>query len=150
MTPLEQAAKNAAEEVAVLVDESYSIFLKCHPNPECAKQHLAPELLPIILRHLAPIKDEGENHRADGWNEEQRSIWLARDVEKEPKLFRDAIDKTHPMEDGAGEREFKADSLAMELVGERRSKRDLVDLVRWLLCRSDLPLPEPPQEGGVE
>ena len=43
------------------------------------------------------------------------------------------IDVTHPMADGCGDRECNADDLAMKLVGERHSKRDLVDLVRWLI-----------------
>lgn len=51
------------------------------------------------------------------------------------RTYQDLIDKTHPMEEGAGESELAADMLAMKLVGERHSKRDLVDLVRWLILR---------------
>lgn len=40
-----------------------------------------------------------------------------------------AIDASHPIETGVTE----ADTLAMKLVGSRHGKRDLVDLVRWLL-----------------
>lgn len=50
--------------------------------------------------------------------------------------FQSEIDATHPMSDGAGDREGEADNLAMDLVGERHDKRDLVDLVRWLLLNS--------------
>lgn len=45
------------------------------------------------------------------------------------------IDATHPMEAASAEREVAADAVAMRLVGERHDKRDLVDLVRWLILR---------------
>lgn len=46
--------------------------------------------------------------------------------------YQKEIDATHPMIKGT----FEADALAMKLVGERHSKRDLVDLVRWLILRN--------------
>jgi hypothetical protein len=48
------------------------------------------------------------------------------------------INRTHPMSKGSGDAELKADELAMKLVGERHSKRDLVDLVRWLILLANL------------
>jgi hypothetical protein len=48
--------------------------------------------------------------------------------------FQADIEATHPMNNH--EQAVEADSLAMKLVGERRSKRDLVDLVRWLILRN--------------
>lgn len=56
-----------------------------------------------------------------------------------PKRFQDEIDATHPMNDFPPEREaaiFAADRMAMELVGERHEKRELVHLVRWLILRN--------------
>ena len=50
--------------------------------------------------------------------------------------FQNQIDATHPMNDDAPAGALEADSLAMTLVGERHDKRDLVDLVRWLLLRN--------------
>lgn len=44
-----------------------------------------------------------------------------------------AIEACHPEVDGAGTQELRADALAMRLVHPRYSKRELVDLVRWLL-----------------
>ena len=53
--------------------------------------------------------------------------------------YQSLINATHPEEQPTGSVEealsFKADALAMKLVGERGSKRDLVDLVRWLILR---------------
>jgi hypothetical protein len=49
--------------------------------------------------------------------------------------YQDEINATHPMEDNCVEGAMSADDLAMELVGERHSKRDLVNLVRWLILR---------------
>jgi len=40
------------------------------------------------------------------------------------------------MDDDAPLGALEADALAMELVHERHSKRDLVDLVRWLILRN--------------
>lgn len=51
------------------------------------------------------------------------------------KTFQNEIDATHPMEDPGVPLAFEADDLAMKLVGERHDKRDLVDLVRWLILR---------------
>lgn len=51
------------------------------------------------------------------------------------KTYQKEIDATHPTEDGAGELELAADALAIQLVGERHEKRDLVNLVRWLVLR---------------
>jgi len=55
--------------------------------------------------------------------------------------YQEEIDATHPMvdfESPSSEREsMNADALAMYLVGERHGKRDLVDLVRWLLISMD-------------
>lgn len=48
------------------------------------------------------------------------------------------------MEDASGALELAADGLAMKLVGERHEKRDLVNLVRWLILRKPqglLPFP---------
>jgi len=42
------------------------------------------------------------------------------------------INETHPMRSKSPLR-FEADRIALELVGQRHSKRDLVDLVRWLI-----------------
>ena len=49
--------------------------------------------------------------------------------------YKNEIDATHPMDDSATDQTFAADALAMKLVGERYAKRDLVDLVRWLILR---------------
>lgn len=60
------------------------------------------------------------------------------------KTYQKAIDATHPCEDSAGALELAADGLAMKLVGERHEKRDLVNLVRWLILRKPqglLPFP---------
>lgn len=43
-----------------------------------------------------------------------------------------AIDATHPVNTEAKEA-LEADEMAMRMVGIRHSKRDLVNLVRWLL-----------------
>ncbi len=57
--------------------------------------------------------------------------------------YEDEITASHPMELDTPEG-FAADMLAMTLVGERHSKRDLVNLVRWLIldkagrCNADL------------
>lgn len=50
------------------------------------------------------------------------------------KTFQDQIDATHPMDTEDSEA-FQADSMAMNLVGERHEKRELVDLVRWLILK---------------
>lgn len=54
--------------------------------------------------------------------------------------YQQEIDATHPMEDFKNVAEqtlsCNADALAMKLVGERHAKRDLVDLVRWLILRN--------------
>lgn len=50
--------------------------------------------------------------------------------------FKAHIDATHPMDDDAPVGALEADGLAMQLVGERHGKRDLVDLVRWLILRN--------------
>lgn len=47
-------------------------------------------------------------------------------------LYKKEIFNSHPMGCDDPNR-FKADKIAMELVGERYEKRDLVDLVRWLI-----------------
>ena len=56
-----------------------------------------------------------------------------------PRLYQVQIDKTHPedecLDTSTEQDRFAADALAMRLVGERDSKRDLVDLVRWLILR---------------
>ena len=52
------------------------------------------------------------------------------------KTFQKEIDATHPENDTSGGRELAADSLAMVLVGERHEKRELVNLVRWLLLQA--------------
>lgn len=53
--------------------------------------------------------------------------------------YQKAIDASHPCEQADGSSQenlsFAADMLAMKLVGERYEKRDLVDLVRWLIMR---------------
>ncbi len=48
------------------------------------------------------------------------------------KTFSGEIELSHPME-LMTEEGFKADEMAMKLVGERHEKRDLVNLVRWLI-----------------
>ena len=51
--------------------------------------------------------------------------------------YQEEIDATHPMAYGPdGDLRINADTMAMELVGQRHAKRDLVDLVRWLLIRN--------------
>lgn len=66
---------------------------------------------------------------------------------KNPLTYQSAIDATHPEEQPDGSPEealsFAADALAMKLVGERHGKRDLVDLVRWLIMRKPDGLVEP-------
>ena len=52
------------------------------------------------------------------------------------QTYKAHIDATHPMDDDAPLGALEADALAMELVHERHSKRDLVDLVRWLILRN--------------
>ncbi len=51
------------------------------------------------------------------------------------KTFQDLIDKTHPANHDASLKACEADTLAMKLVGERHEKRELVNLVRWLILR---------------
>lgn len=51
------------------------------------------------------------------------------------KIYQTEIDATHPARDGAQDQDFDADFLAMKLVGERHEKRELVNLVRWLILR---------------
>ena len=48
------------------------------------------------------------------------------------KSYKEAIDETHPAITDE-KRHYIADEFAMKLVGERHSKRELVDLVRWLI-----------------
>ena len=48
------------------------------------------------------------------------------------KTFQDEIELSHPMELMTDEG-FRADEIAMQLVGERHEKRELVNLVRWLI-----------------
>ncbi len=48
------------------------------------------------------------------------------------KLFQDEITLSHPMELMTDEG-FEADEMALQLVGERHEKRELVNLVRWLI-----------------
>lgn len=58
--------------------------------------------------------------------------------------YKKLIDQTHPMALDKGpelDRAFDADTLAMKLVGERHGKRDLVDLVRWLIMKRPELLP---------
>lgn len=50
--------------------------------------------------------------------------------------LQDQIDATHPANND-GQRELQADAFAMDLVHERHSKRDLVNLVRWLLLQTN-------------
>ena len=53
--------------------------------------------------------------------------------------YQKEIDSCHPEECTDPSQEplvFNADRLAMQLVGERYNKRDLVDLVRWLILRN--------------
>ena len=58
--------------------------------------------------------------------------------------YQEEIDATHPMAEGPdSDLRINADTMAMELVGQRHAKRDLVDLVRWLLIRNPEGLPEP-------
>lgn len=51
----------------------------------------------------------------------------------EDRTLQNRIDATHPTEDGAPEKALAADAMAMQLVHDRHSKRDLVNLVRWLI-----------------
>lgn len=47
-------------------------------------------------------------------------------------LFEEQISASHPTRE-TSVRAWPAEKLAMRLVGERHSKRDLVNLVRWLI-----------------
>lgn len=54
---------------------------------------------------------------------------------KSEKLFDNEVEASHPIlvdTDIA----YKADSAAMELIHNRHSKRDLVNLIRWLIMDS--------------
>jgi hypothetical protein len=46
--------------------------------------------------------------------------------------YEEQIKESHPMRCEDPDR-YKADAMAMKLVGERHVKRDLVNLVRWLI-----------------
>lgn len=46
--------------------------------------------------------------------------------------YEDEIEASHPLTSD-NEKAERADVMAMKLVGQRHSKRDLVDLVRWLI-----------------
>lgn len=48
------------------------------------------------------------------------------------KTFAEEIEASHPcrLKNDAA---YRADALAMKLVGERHEKRELVDLVRWMI-----------------
>jgi len=46
--------------------------------------------------------------------------------------YEDEIKASHPTRTD-NEKGYLADVMAMKLVGERHGKRDLVDLVRWLI-----------------
>jgi hypothetical protein len=59
------------------------------------------------------------------------------------KTYQAEIDATHPENDNAGAWEIDADMLAMKLVGERHEKRELVNLVRWLILRKPTGLIQP-------
>lgn len=48
------------------------------------------------------------------------------------KSFQDEISLSHPMNLMTAEG-FEADEMALQLVGERHEKRELVNLVRWLI-----------------
>lgn len=47
-------------------------------------------------------------------------------------IFEKEIEASHPVTADT-DYSYLADALAMRLVGERHSKRDLVNLVRWLI-----------------
>jgi hypothetical protein len=67
-----------------------------------------------------------------------------------PFTYQKAIDASHPCDQPDGSPQealsFAADTLAMKLVGEREGKRDLVDLVRWLIMRKPNGLVSPEVE----
>ena len=74
-------------------------------------------------------------------------------IEDKPVFtYCDEIDKSHPCRTD-NEKSYEADSMAMKLVGERHGKRDLVNLVRWLIMdnaktvNDDLPTPAPSIKG---
>lgn len=46
--------------------------------------------------------------------------------------YEDAINESHPTRIDT-EAAYSADAMAMKLIGERHGKRDLVNLVRWLI-----------------
>jgi len=46
--------------------------------------------------------------------------------------YEDEITKSHPVRTDT-HAAYSADDMAMKLVGERHGKRDLVNLVRWLI-----------------
>jgi hypothetical protein len=50
-------------------------------------------------------------------------------------MFNDEIKASHPVYIDTDE-SYDYDDLAMQLVGERHNKRELVDLVRWLIMDS--------------
>lgn len=64
------------------------------------------------------------------------------EVEKEPKRFQEEIEKAHPESSG----DHHSYGLALELVGERHGKYELVDLVNWLISNGS---PEFKQNLGI-
>jgi hypothetical protein len=53
-------------------------------------------------------------------------------LERMVAMFDEEIDESHPMRCDSDDC-LNADLLAMKLVGERHEKRELVNLVRWLV-----------------
>lgn len=72
----------------------------------------------------SPIKDLKSKLRRYEYNEETR---------KEPKTFAKEIETVHPLNKEGVDVEYE---MALKLVGERKDKYELVDLVHWLLVHS--------------
>ncbi|HEX8313012.1 MAG TPA: hypothetical protein VF614_16930 [Chthoniobacteraceae bacterium] len=64
------------------------------------------------------------------------TIELLAPANMEGKTFQREIDACHPMSQHPPDAAIDADLLAMKLVGERHEKRELVNLVRWLILRN--------------
>ncbi len=93
-----------------------------------------PEDMKIYNKIAAGALNERAPSRplSETWDGDRRDQWT------------DEIDEAHPMHSGAHE----AYAMALEMVGARKSKYALVDLVCWLLQKSTLPIG--PSTKGVD
>jgi hypothetical protein len=106
------------------------------PNPrDCPDLYAPVELCRELERENAELRKMVENPRSSDSTHLAMMDLKATAERLTVGTFQKEIDATHPMEDAAGDQEFLADALAMKLVGARYEKRDLVDLVRWLILR---------------